>query len=111
MITLVTTEDGATYVFDDMSMMYIKVTEEKVTNWLPFANVTKLEEGHPMEILWIDGENLFTEVSSPVVNVQVVPLTDDERAQGIEDEILPEDVGDKGAASVENWSDMGKLLE
>jgi hypothetical protein len=111
MITQVTTENGATYVFDDMSMMYIKVTEDESSNWLPFANVTKLEEGHPMEILWIDGENLFTEVSSPVVNVQVIPVTDDERAQGIEDEILPEDVGEGDASSVQNWSEMGKLLE
>jgi len=97
-LTQVTTESGAVYVFDDMSMTFMRITSEGVPardgdmKWTPFANVTKLEEGHPMEILWIDGENLMSRVTTAVMNIQTIPVSDEERDKGIEDEVLEEDI-------------------
>jgi len=44
-----------------------------------------------MEILWIDGQDLKTRITTPVLNVQVIPVTQDEYERGIADEVLPED--------------------
>jgi len=97
MLTQVTTESGSVYIFDDMAMMFTRVAGEGAaalqgdSAWTQFANVTKLEEGHPMEILWIDGQDLKTRITTPVLNVQVIPVTQDEYERGIADEVLPED--------------------